>query len=62
MTLYTAWRDAFWAELERVMGQCAVCERLEISHANPGRRKQTVPQVEAERAAMIGASAEAEGL
>src|SRR5260370_42707522 len=20
MTLYTAWRDAFWAELERVMG------------------------------------------
>jgi hypothetical protein len=42
--------------------ECAVCERLEISHANPGRRKLTVPQAEAERAAMIGASAEGEGL
>ncbi len=42
--------------------ECAVCERLELTHAKTGRRKLTVPQAEAERAEMIRASPGAEGL
>jgi len=48
---------AVLVEFDDRLSECAVCERLEITHTRNGQRAITVAQADAEREAMIMTSA-----